>query len=134
MTFGCPPVSSKPIPTVGTGLFQSIINYNDPVPLAQEAYIKTLIDVYTLDEKTLEGRYAPSAKNIVPQPVLRVSGVCILLRPVDPDAEDDDQDFEASRVPAEEIEQSLFGNPFVHLMGQYVKRVQFLASKSEAAS
>ncbi|KAK5053075.1 hypothetical protein LTR84_002049 [Exophiala bonariae] len=135
ITFGCPPVASKPIPPAGSGEFIAVINDDDPVPLAQEAYIKTLIDVYTLDKKSFNEKHKPnSGAAIHPEPALRVSGDCIVLKDVDPDAEDDTSGYEALEVPSEDIEKSLFGNPLAHMMDEYLRRLAAIASQYRGGS
>lgn len=99
------------------------------MPLAQEAYIKTLIDVYGLDRQGLEKKYKVSSTKIVPTPVLRVSGTCVVMKEVDADAVDG-IGFEAFEVPPENVEDSLFGNPLAHLMDEYIERVDYIASQN----
>lgn len=120
ITFGAPPVSTPPFKELThRGMFLAIINEGDLVALAQEAYIKALVSVYAL----------PSAKpreilgeSIVPKPVLRVCGNCLVLVDKNPDdAEEPERSVLALQVDAEVVETRLFGDPWAHLKQEYAE-------------
>ncbi|OZJ04123.1 hypothetical protein BZG36_02822 [Bifiguratus adelaidae] len=134
ITFGAPPLASVHIPhgqppLHKPGAFLSFINEGDPVPLAQEEYIKALIDVYVLSNDDLKKRYSQGYH--VPPPRLRVSGTCVVLRDVDPhDAEQ--MALQACITNSEVVEKKLFGNPYVHPMKVYLERVKELGVVANA--
>ena len=126
ITFGTPPISSIPLHTSLTsnkqpGLFLHIVNEGDPVPLAQEEFIRMLVEVYVLTPKDLSERYPGGVK--VPQGHFRASGNLIILRDVDPDDGDGDE-IRAFNTDTGLLETKLFGNPFVHPMDKYVEHIE----------
>jgi hypothetical protein len=107
-------------PQHAKGNFFALINEGDPVPLAQREYIYTLLDVYI---KNIERLEAEDPKNFkVPNPVLRLSGECLILRDKDPSRW---QEFHigAYSVVADILQSKLFGNPLEHLMIEYQSRI-----------
>lgn len=104
------------------GLFLNIINEGDPVPLCQEDYIKSLLDIYVKDPEELvaEGFRVPAAK-------YRVSGQCIVLQDSDPD-DTDAVGWKAVVVDGTQMESKLFGNPFLHQMKYYNAVITALAA------
>ncbi len=128
ITFGAPPIANFPMHALAeSSLFLSILNEGDPVALAQEDYFKALISVYVLSPEELATKYPNGFA--VPSPILRVSCTCIVLRDNDPDDMDEDG-FDAVEVAAQDVEKTLFGYPFVHLMSVYSARVEQLAAQS----
>ena len=124
ITFGTPPVATTPIYSfTDSSLFLSIINEGDPVTLAQEEYLKTLISVYVMSAEQFAMKYPNGL--LVPSPRLRVSGTCVVLRDKDQD-DPDEEGIDAVEVAAENVEKKLFGNPLVHLMHVYLSRVEQL--------
>ena len=126
VTFGTPPIASLPLHSSqgissNPGLFLSIINEGDPVPQAQEEFIKTLIDVYVLNFKDLSERYPDGVS--VPQGHFRASGNTVILRDVDPDDENTN-DIRAFTTDSHLLERKLFGNPFVHSIKEYLERIE----------
>lgn len=126
VTFGTPPIASIPlhkrqgVPSY-PGLFLSIINEGDPVPQAQEEFIKTLIDVYVLNFKDLSERY-PNGVN-VPQGHFTASGNTVILRDVDPNDENTNN-IRPYTTESHLLARKLFGNPFVHFMSEYLERIE----------
>lgn len=126
ITFGTPPIASVPLHStqgVSTdpGIFLSIVNEGDPVPQAQEEFIKTLIDVYVLSPKDLSERYPDGVQ--VPQGHYRASGNTVILRDVNPDDENADN-IKPYTTGSHLLERKLFGNPFVHSMNEYLERIE----------
>ena len=130
VTFGTPPVASTALhywerQGQRPGVFLSIIIEGDPVPQAQEEFIKALIDVYVLSNKELDQRYPGGF--YVPSGRFRASGNTVILRDIDPDNEKG-MDVKTYKTNSERVETKLFGNPFVHLMTEYLERIEQLAS------
>ncbi|RYP48538.1 hypothetical protein DL768_005577 [Monosporascus sp. mg162] len=132
LVFGAPPITTLPIvpPESGyfqSGLFLNIVNEGDPVSLMQPDYVKALLKFFTLNaidlERYLTEKYPEGFT--VPAPVFRVSGSCIVLRDNDPDNVDD-VGWNAVTIRADKLERKLFGNPALHPMAEYLKRVKDL--------
>ena len=126
VTFGTPPIASIPLHSSQgvssyPGLFLSIINEGDPVPQAQEEFIKTLVDVYVLNSKDLSERYPDGVK--VPQGHFTASGNTMILRDVDPNDENTNN-IKPYTTDSHLLERKLFGNPFVHSMREYLERIE----------
>jgi hypothetical protein len=127
VTFAAPPVSQPPIipdPARNAphcrGSFLAVINEGDPVPLAQKEYILKLLEVYAkTSEKLVEENLEAFA---VPDPVMKLSGKCLLLRDEDPG---DLKSFKirAFGTKAEVVQSKLFGNPLEHFMLEYQSRI-----------
>ena len=129
ITFGCPPVATKSVaklastPVHSTGMFFNVINEGDPVPLVQVAYVKSLLDVYTLSDTDFKERYPDGFR--LPEPEFKVSGQCIVLQ--DPHTSGEGTgDWRAVAVACDVMERKLFGNPIHHLMRHYLTRVMEL--------
>ena len=125
--FGAPPVVSSPMHSLAdSSLFLSIINEEDPVALLQEEYFKTLLSVYLLSRKEIDRNFIN--KFVVPSPVLRISGTCVVLKNRDPDDPYEDG-IDAVEVAAVDLEKKLFGNIFIHYTKHYLARVERLAAE-----
>lgn len=107
------------------GLFLNIINEGDPVPLCQQDYIKSLLDVYVLSNEELENRYPQGFR--VPAAKYRVSGQCVVLQDVDA-ADLDAVNWKAVVIDGAQIEKKLFGNPFLHQMRHYIDGITALGA------
>jgi len=92
------------------------------VPLCQEDYIKSILDIYMKDPEELvaEGFHVPAAK-------YRVSGQCVVLQDNDPD-DPDAVGWKAVVVDGTQMESKLFGNPFLHQMKYYNAGITALAA------
>ena len=126
VTFGTPPIASIPLHSSQgvskcPGLFLSIVNEGDPVPQAQEEFIKTLIDVYVLSPKALSERYPDGVH--MPQGNFRASGNTVILRDVDP-SDENASDIKPYTTDSHLLERKLFGNPFVHSIREYLERIE----------
>ena len=73
-----------------------------------------------LDQRYPGGFYVPSGR-------FRASGNTVILRDIDPDNEKG-MDVKTYKTNSERVETKLFGNPFVHLMTEYLERIEQLAS------
>ncbi|KAK3292178.1 Alpha/Beta hydrolase protein [Chaetomium fimeti] len=130
IVFGAPPVATVPIrqpamPSFQSGLFLSFVNEGDPVALIQPEYFKSLIIFLTHNASEVEKKYPPPDGFTLPDPILRVSGSCVVLRDIDCD-DVEVEGWDAVAVPAEKLEAKLFGNIAMHGMKNYLERVQSL--------
>ncbi|KAF1928891.1 alpha/beta-hydrolase [Didymella exigua CBS 183.55] len=132
ITFGTPPVASVVLheQQLGQcpkpGRFWSVINEGDPVPQAQEEFMKRLIEVYVLELSDLRTRYPEEVP--VPAGHFRASGHTIVLKIEDPDDEsEEDVEIRAYMTSSRTLETMLFGNAFEHSCELYKYRVMQLA-------
>lgn len=154
VSFGAPPVSllplQKPVSAAGIqpdrlrkSLFFTFVNEGDPVARAEFAYVRSLLALYA--------RPAPKDVQIwsVPQAVLSLAGRVILLRgsPVTSSREDSggllallkmrkakagvtevrEQRMEAVVISDAQLRGAVFGDPLMHAMSLYARRVESLA-------
>ena len=162
ITFGTPPVSLLPIgksnnPRYKKSLFLSFINEGDPVPRADRAYVRSLFNLYTTPapgsgclvslippaplarpwfnfrRKSQEADGAPSA----PLPVWNVplgslsnAGRLVVLRANNHAGEDD---VTAVVTTDQQLREVVFGNPVMHMMKIYARRIEVLATKAVTA-
>ena len=165
VTFGTPPVSILPItkpdnPIFQKWLFFSFVNEGDPVPRAEKAYIRSLVDLYispappgseddsnaplpknnaSLKFSLLGGKQRRRSKEVPedekPKPIviwntppatLCPAGRLILLRGSSYNRRDKDQ-VEACLLSDDELRQVVFGDPMMHAMDLYARRVENLA-------
>ncbi|MCJ1243549.1 hypothetical protein MMC30_000746 [Trapelia coarctata] len=163
ITFGAPPISLLPIvksnnPRYRKSLFLSFINEGDPVPRADKAYIRSLLDLYSspppgsscvgallpsipipktkfsfkpLRPKLQKANSAPPA----PLPVWHVppgslsnAGRLVVLR-----ANGDEDDVTALVSTDQQLRMTVFGNPVMHMMKIYARRIEVLATKAVTA-
>lgn len=103
------------------------MNEGDPVPQAQEEFIKVLIRVYLASKEEVETNLAPGID--IPRGHFRASGHPVILMDADPD-DLEAEGFEAYTTTSESVEKMLFGNPLVHMRADYVERVKQLAAAS----
>ncbi|RAL00057.1 uncharacterized protein BO80DRAFT_435445 [Aspergillus ibericus CBS 121593] len=130
IVFGTPPIATIPIRPPSrdpfqSGIFLGIINEEDPVPLLQQGYLSALIEVLVRSPRELKARYPDGFK--VPDPVVRISGPCIVLRDTDP-TNVESCVFDAVRIPAAMLERKLFRNVSAHNKDDYLKRCRNLRS------
>lgn len=185
VTFGAPPVSLLPLakPTnsekrLQKSLFLSFINEFDPVPRADKAYIKSLVELYTspapksivndlkvsklastsklnlkLDSLAItkkpncsrpklpdRPKSAPTPSKTNPKPTnvtwevppstLSNAGKLVALRlPYDREATTED-DVRAYITSDEQMRKVVFGDPLMHQMKVYARRIEILATKA----
>ncbi|KAI9723345.1 MAG: hypothetical protein M1812_001229 [Candelaria pacifica] len=171
ITFGAPPVSllalQKPtIPRRRKSLFMSFINEGDPVPRADKAYVRSLLDLYSSPApgSPCMSNLLPSVPNVSkpvmlnlgfkvgkrPKPVKAASapvlpavvwkvppaplcnaGRLVLLR-MRPGGRTDD-DVQACITSDEQIRGVVYGDPLMHMMKVYARRVEILATNAVTA-
>jgi len=168
VTFGTPPVSILPItkpdnPIFQKWLFFSFVNEGDPVPRAEKAYIRSLIDLYispappvseddpnaplpknnaSLKFSLLGGKQRRRSKEVpadekpkpiviwnTPPSMLCPAGRLILLR----GSRRDRDHVEACLLSDEDLRQVVFGDPMMHAMDLYARRVELLAKNAVTA-
>jgi hypothetical protein len=99
-------------------LFLNIVNERDPIPLAQQEYMHFLLKRFV---DTNERKKAPDEKLQVPEPVLHLSGTCIVLRDVGENIKQ--IKWRAVEVLPSVLEKKLFGDPTMHNVETYVDRI-----------
>ncbi|KAI9037508.1 lipase family protein [Aspergillus affinis] len=137
VTFGAPPVSLRPLaPFDPSSIFFSVVNEGDPVPRADKTYVSSLMNLYMSPApiSRLYGRHRPSKPALwrIPPATLSVAGQVIVLRKRDATGT-------YSAVPAESVEacmttdavlrQAVFGDPLMHMMDLYARRIHDLPGK-----
>ena len=163
ITFGTPPISLLPLqksraPRYQKSLFLSFINEGDPVPRADKAYIRSLLDLYaspapgtncinTLSTTTPAPKFkfnrlqrpkpckavsAPELGGVhwpVPPSTLSNAGKLVVLR-TPSGAGDNDDDVKAEMTTDEQLREVVFGDPMMHMMTRYARRVEVLATRA----
>ena len=100
-------------------MFLNIVNEGDPTPLSQQEYVHLLLRCFVSTKEPKE----PSNETLqVPEPVLRLSGTCIVLRDVSEDIQQ--KKWRAVEVVPGVLERKLFGDPTMHHVGNYVDRIK----------
>ncbi|KAH0544914.1 hypothetical protein FGG08_000994 [Glutinoglossum americanum] len=161
VTFGAPPVSLLPLqkpdaPQFKKSLFLSFINEGDPVPRADKAYVRSLIDLYAapapgqscpilpLIPQPKPGRFFKKHKPMktklthvtnsevweVPPTSLSNAGKLVVLRPSKPGSE---QDVAVCVTTDEQLRGVVFGDPVKHMMKLYASRIETLATNAVLA-
>ncbi|KAI9926376.1 hypothetical protein ASPWEDRAFT_176653 [Aspergillus wentii DTO 134E9] len=143
VSFGSPPVSLRPlqVPMQKTSMFFSFINEGDPVPRAEKAYVVSLLDLYVSPTTNFSfgarrqermGNRAPRAW-LTPPATLSRAGLLILLRerksgviPEDASVSGDEV-VEALVTTDAQVREVVFGDPLMHTMDLYAKRIDELA-------
>ena len=159
LTFGAPPVSLLPL-TKPPGerhkksLFLSVINEGDPVPRADPAYVRSLLRLYASPSPgkavaravpkpnlRIKPKKAVSAPQIltskdyvweVPPGTLSNAGRLVVLRGhVGQDASTAaDEDVKAQVTCDQDLRSVVFGDPVMHMMKIYTRRIEVLATKA----
>ena len=162
VTFGAPPVSllplSKPLLNrYSKSLFLSFVNEGDPVPRADKAYVRSLVDLYSSPTPGAscitallpaqskfklfksKGPKAPKLQDSydpmgpiwrVPPCTLSNAGTIVVLRRAPSGDEDDVRSAVANDQQLREV---VFGDPMMHQMKLYARRVEVLATKAVTA-
>ncbi|MCJ1313241.1 hypothetical protein MMC25_006918 [Agyrium rufum] len=172
ITFGTPPVSLLPLwkpdlERYRKSLFLSFINEGDPVPRADKAYIRSLLDLYASPPpnqpcaitallsssvtpakfsisnplrrpKPVKASSAPLLTNTwnwpVPASTLSNAGRLVALRtnavPGSPGGGLNDDDVRAEICTDEQLREVVFGDPMMHQMKVYARRVEVLATRA----
>lgn len=169
LTFGTPPVSLLPLTKPPTfsykkSLFMSFINEGDPVPRADRAYVRSLLNLYAspapgstctaslpvlkpckrkTKPRTTSGQPndVSGALTVPPQaPVWRVpagalsnAGCLVVLREYKDSSSGSEDDVKAEITCDQELRGVVFGDPVMHMMKVYARRVEILATKAVTA-
>ncbi|MCJ1464245.1 hypothetical protein MMC07_002858 [Pseudocyphellaria aurata] len=175
ITFGTPPLSLLPLtkphsPRHTKSLFLSFINEGDPVPRADKAYVRSLLDLYTspLPGSNCMTRMLPSAPRPrlalkaaikpgkrpivsrtssaparpeparswcwrVPPGVLSNAGRLVVLRATPNGNGGAEDDVKAELTTDAQLRGVVFGDPIMHMMKLYARRVEVLATKAVTA-
>ena len=161
ITFGTPPISLLPLNKPAThrckkSQFISFINEGDPVPRADKAYVRSLLSLYAspapgtkciTSVPVLKPCKRPKAKRAMSAPAapakaitwkvppgeLSNAGRLVVLRePRNASAEAQD-DVKAEITTDQELRTVVFGDPVMHMMRVYARRIEVLATKAVTA-
>lgn len=175
ITFGTPPLSLLPLtkphsPRHSKSLFLSFINEGDPVPRADKAYVRSLLDLYTsplpgtncmanllppahrprlaLKAALKPGKRPNTSRTSsaparpeptrswcwrVPPGVLSNAGRLVVLRATQKGSAAADDDVKAVLTTDAQLREVVFGDPIMHMMKLYARRVEVLATKAVTA-
>ena len=113
------PILKPQSPPFQSGLFLNIVNKRDPIPLAQQEYIHLLLKCFIGAQEQGE----PSNEKLqAPEPVLRLSGTCIILRDIGGGIRE--VKWKAVEVMPGVLERKLFGDPTMHDIDNYMDRIE----------
>lgn len=175
ITFGTPPISLLPLTKPHSqrhskSLFLSFINEGDPVPRADKAYVRSLLDLYTSPlpgtnrmanllpsvprpRLALKAALKPgkrpnpsrtSSAPVKPEParswcwrvppgVLSNAGRLVVLRATQNSNVGAEDDIKAELTTDAQLREVVFGDPIMHMMKLYARRVEVLATKAVTA-
>ena len=169
LTFGTPPISLLPLTKPPTlqykkSLFMSFINEGDPVPRADKAYVRSLLNLFASPapgskciaslpapkpckrkakpkKATARQNNAQSANTApiqaptwsVPPGTLSNAGRLIVLRENQSSTAGAEDDVKAEITSDQELRGVIFGDPVMHMMKVYARRVEILATKAVTA-
>ena len=131
----------------------SFINEGDPVPRADKAYIRSLLNLYAspapgtkyilkpCKQLRPKPKRATSAPTVPAQPptwhvppgTLSNAGRLIVLRESQDDSAQSEDDVKAEITCDQELRTVVFGDPVMHMMKVYARRVEVLATKAVTA-
>ena len=164
LTFGAPPVTLLPLrKTAGErnrkSLFMSFINEGDPVPRADPSYVRSLLRLYAspapatvnLAKSAAKGRRASAPRDMglqrtmtshdfvweVPPGTLSNAGRLVVLRGSGngEDAKEAREDDVKALVTSDaDLRSVVFGDPIMHMMKVYLRRIEVLATKAATAN
>jgi len=125
VTFGGPPISKPAIlrPTTKSSLFISFVNEGDPVPLAQEDYMRSLVKAWT--QPFTGGEW------VVPPPFYLPSGDQVVLRGETDETGELKKVFPLHVDPTA-LEAVVFGDIVMHSMSIYVERIQMILKQQQS--
>ena len=169
VTFGTPPISLLPLTKPPTfqykkSLFMSFINEGDPVPRADKAYVRSLLNLYASpapgskciaslpapkpcrrkarpkkatgqQNSALSANTAPIQAPVwnVPAGALSNAGRLVVLRENKSSTAGAEDDIKAEITCDQELRGVVFGDPVMHMMKVYARRVEILATKAVTA-
>jgi len=156
VTFGAPPISLRPLQRPSSAnpsksMFFSFVNEGDPVTRADKDYFFSLLDLYASPTPGSvwslfdpRGKRHPSPYWSVPRSTLSIAGRIVLLRSNDqlygrlakkPSTDPDNSPPLPPREPVEacgttdlDLRGVVFGDPLMHSMDIYARRVEALAN------
>ncbi|KAK1145503.1 hypothetical protein N8T08_004061 [Aspergillus melleus] len=135
VTFGAPPVSLRPLaPFDPSSIFFSVVNEGDPVPRADKTYVSSLMNLYMSPApiSRLYGKHRPSKPALwrIPPATLSVAGQVIVLRKRDANGTYAlaVEPVEACMTNDAVLRQAVFGDPLMHMMDLYARRIHDLPS------
>lgn len=137
-------------------VFFSFINEGDPVPRAEKTYVRSLLDLYLsplpapASQQQRPGKDKHKTKMIwpIPLPTLSPAGRLVLLRAREMErtaglgirgalstharqsiesAVNREEDVEAYGVTNGQLQDAVFGDPLMHVMDLYARRIEILA-------
>ncbi len=141
-------------------LFMSFINEGDPVPRADKAYVRSLLRLYasptpgpscnvTLPALKLSKNKQPKAKTLhsgpavpiptptytwkIPPGTLSNAGRLVVLRGSQTGIASLEDDVRAEITSDQQLRSVVFGDPVMHMMKIYARRVEVLATKAVTA-
>lgn len=150
VTFGAPPCALRPLfptpsPEAEHSLFYAFINEGDPVPRADMAYVRSLLSLYAAPppSSVIARTYDTITRNLdqstewkPPPAQLSLAGQLVVLRRKkngDRDeptkvagsqsSEPSEEDVEACLTTDEVVRQAVFGDPYVHIIDVYKRRI-----------
>lgn len=154
------PLSKPPCTRHEKSLFMSFINEGDPVPRADKAYIRSLFNLYassapgtTCPLSQMSG-LAPckptKSRKPTPRPVpapqqwvwkwsvppgtLSNAGRLVVLREPPVRVSGNEEDVLAEITSDQELREVVFGDPVMHMMKTYSRRIEVLATKAVTAN
>lgn len=155
------PLSKPPVLHHKKSLFMSFINEGDPVPRADKAYVRSLLVLYASPAPS-KGRKCSLESLPVPEPYSRAkarnapkavaapsetlyewnvppgtfsnAGRLIVLRELNSDRPETADDIKADITCDQQLREVVFGDPIMHMMSVYARRVEVLATKAVTAN
>jgi Lipase (class 3) len=159
VTFGAPPVSLLPLDKPNCkdfrkSIFLSFINEHDPVTRADKAYVKSLLNLYvtpapgascisTVLTQAAKAKQRKNGSHLAPTPTpiywklpknspLSNAGRLVVLRPASA-SHGGEKNVKALITNDEQMRHVVFGDPLMHQMDLYAKRIETLATNAVLA-
>ncbi|KAL4893002.1 Alpha/Beta hydrolase protein [Aspergillus ambiguus] len=134
VTFGAPPITLRPLYAAGArdAIFFSFVNEGDPVPRADKGYVTSLMNLYVAPAPAPASAAGPTRREArlrlrgrpvvwrVPAATLSVAGLVVVLR-------HGQFGMEACVTSDTTLRQVVFGDPLMHMMDLYARRIYELA-------
>ena len=154
------PLAKPSTPRHQKSLFMSFINEGDPVPRADRAYIRSLLSLYASPSPgatcplakipTIPSCKRPKPKKavsdpLIPTPVWRWkwhvppgtlsnAGRLVALREPPIKVPGNEDDVVAEIMSDQDLREVVFGDPVMHMMKVYARRIETLATKAVTAN
>jgi hypothetical protein len=142
ITFGAPPSAVRPLrptpsPDSEESLFYAFINEGDPVPRADKAYVRSLLNLYAspAPNSSKWRKYEKTTKKPrsaiweVPPASLSLAGHLVVLRNTSTEHEQpmmSKREVEACVTSDDVVRNAIFGDPGMHMMKLYSQRIDAL--------